>query len=863
MMIRYRRICDGFVMDMKTGLIEEEHNVQYVPYANPVVSADPVSLSAAFFTAGGTGATFLALGGQSFFVGLASVLSFVGKTILSNLLTGSGSATTGQSRDEGVKTRVSPDTANRLPVVYGDQRMKGTIFMSELSTGNDSGTWITMVAVAEGEIDGFTQVSWGDHVLTLDGDINTELCNVTNARGPGDNDEDVDTWNDGRLKVRGYPEGGRCEEMEAFNDANNAWVNDGKHVNRRCPFAYFVMILEYDQNKGVTSLGNINFEVNGRRVRELQPDGTLSQEKVYTSNPADCVIDYLTDDVSGARLPDFRLDTKSFVKLKDFCDEDADYTDLNESIQQAKRYTCNGVVNTNSYLDTNIEQMMLCCQSSITYVLGQFGIIINREKPSTFDFNDDNIVGNVQVGDSGFDTLNNEVIMHFNSKKNNWQEDQVDAVSPDSVRNDNEPELSVEVPLAFTNNSIEAQRLAHIDLNQWRQNIIVTFDTFISALEVQAGDVVTVTHSVSGFDKKEFRIMQVEETSSGPNNPLGLKVTALEYDSTVYTINAPHEVDAALNTNLPNPTDSITISNIQGVSDNTRHTSTGLSETRERVSWNSSQDRYVSEYEIDYKLTTETFWTTTFSSNTSVLISGLEAGTVYDVRVRAITDLGRKSDYATSTFTTGGLPILLPPTALTISEENVIISEATGVSTRVTATWSKPNVTYPVRYVLEYTQTSGEGLVLVTGSISTDETFANILPFPHGIFDFQVKAIDINEVSSIFDTATDISIVGLTDTPSDVTGFNISASSGQALLSWTQSPDIDVRSGGTVKIKYHSSITSSANWAGAQDLISNVSGRATSAAVPILTGTYLIKFVDSGGRESANAAVVTNTFCFS
>ena len=32
------------------------------------------------------------------------------------------------------------------------------------------------------------------------------------------------------------------------------------------------------------------------------------------------------------------------------------------------------------------------------------------------------------------------------------------------------------------------------------------------------------------------------------------------------------------------------------------------------------------------------------------------------------------------------------------------------------------------------------------------------------------------------------------------------------------------------------------------------------AAVPILTGTYLIKFVDSGGRESANAAIVTNTF---
>ena len=43
-MTRYRRICDGFVMDIYTGIIEEEKNVQYVPYKDPVISCDPISI---------------------------------------------------------------------------------------------------------------------------------------------------------------------------------------------------------------------------------------------------------------------------------------------------------------------------------------------------------------------------------------------------------------------------------------------------------------------------------------------------------------------------------------------------------------------------------------------------------------------------------------------------------------------------------------------------------------------------------------------------------------------------------------------------------------------------------------------------
>ena len=831
----------------------------------PVVSTQGAIASAIVRTLlyGVGGSYVISAASLSAVTALSYVLAVAGSTLLAGAISGGGSGSTGAVRDEGVKTRVSPDPGNRLPILYGEQRMKGTVFMSELSP--DRQTWATMVAIAEGTVDEIGETKWGDKLLTFDGDVNTGLRNVTNAQGvnvDGTLAESDDSYNDGRLKMRAYPNGGRCAEMEAFGDsAENAWTRDGLAPDRRCPFAYWYLELEYNSEHGVTSLGNINMEVKGRKVRRLLDDGTLTTDKFYSTNPAECIIDYLTDDVSGGRMSDQRLDLPSFVELRKFCDEDAEYTDLNGNMNQAKRYTCNGVINTNAAIDVNLQEMLICCQSVLSYTLGKFQIIINKDKDVTRSFTDDTIVGTVNVVDSGFDALNNEVIMHFTSKNNNWQEDQVDAVSPDSVRNDNEPDLSVELPLAFTNNSIEAQRLAHIDLNQWRQNIIITFSTFISALELQAGDIIDVTHETTGFDKKKFRILQIEEAGSGPGSPLGLKITALEYDENVYLINAPHEEDLAKNTNLPDPTIGVTISNIQTFAASTRDRTTGEANIQEQITWECSVPRYVAEYEIDYKQVIDSIYKTTFASSSEfTTLQNLDANTDYDVRIRAILDTGGKSDFVSATFTSGGLPMLEAPTGLTISEENVVISEATGVSTRVTATWSKPNVSYPVRYVFEYTQTSGAGLVLITGSVSTDETFVNVLPFPHGTFDFQVKAIDINEVSSVFTTVTDKAIVGLTDTPADVTNFNIASTGVQALLSWTVSPDIDVRAGGHVEIRYHSSATSSANWAGSQDLVSNVSGNATSVSVPLLRGTYLVKFIDSGGRESLNAAIVTNSF---
>jgi hypothetical protein len=81
---------------------------------------------------------------------------------------------------------------------------------------------------------------------------------------------------------------------------------------------------------------------------------------------------------------------------------------------------------------------------------------------------------------------------------------------------------------------------------------------------------------------------------------------------------------------------------------------------------------------------------------------------------------------------------------------------------------------------------------------------------------------------------------------------------GQAKLTWTQSTELDVRVGGYVRVR-HSPDLSGVTWAKSTSISQDLAGSATEAYADLKTGTYLAKFVDSGGRESLTAALIEFT----
>jgi hypothetical protein len=86
----------------------------------------------------------------------------------------------------------------------------------------------------------------------------------------------------------------------------------------------------------------------------------------------------------------------------------------------------------------------------------------------------------------------------------------------------------------LANNALHAARIGLIELKQSRYDLIITFRSDYSALQVEAGDVVKITNSVYGFTDKLFRVSKTREVEDEVGG-ITVEITALEYNADVYT----------------------------------------------------------------------------------------------------------------------------------------------------------------------------------------------------------------------------------------------------------------------------------------------------------------------------------------
>jgi len=129
-----------------------------------------------------------------------------------------------------------------------------------------------------------------------------------------------------------------------------------------------------------------------------------------------------------------------------------------------------------------------------------------------------------------------------------------------------------------------------------------------------------------------------------------------------------------------------------------------------------------------------------------------------------------------------------------------------------------------------------------------------------GSYKFAVKSFNTLGVLSS-DTATlTFSAVGKTALPEDPSGLTIEPVSDQFVrLRFNPSTSVDVLHGGTISVRHTPNSGATATFANATEIIPKLAGNITEAIVPALEGTYLIKFIDDGGRKSENAAKVIVT----
>lgn len=170
-----------------------------------------------------------------------------------------------------------------------------------------------------------------------------------------------------------------------------------------------------------------------------------------------------------------------------------------------------------------------------------------------------------------------------------------------------------------------------------------------------------------------------------------------------------------------------------------------------------------------------------------------------------------------------------------------------GVKARASISWAAAADGLVVDYLPEYRIAAGTWIVLpATGGLT-----AEINDIAPGDYEFRVRARNALGVRSAYSVTRAKEILGLTAAPSAVSGFAVIKSGGFALASWQLTADLDVRIGGRIVIR-HSPLTTGAVWENGV-IVEEFNGDAVTGSVPLMSGTYMAKALDSTGNYSTTA----------
>lgn len=304
--------------------------------------------------------------------------------------------------------------------------------------------------------------------------------------------------------------------------------------------AFAIVRLVYNQDAGTTSLSPITFAAK----HYLNSTGA--------AKPGDVWYDYITNVAYGGAVGTAFVDSSSVATLNAYADQTITYTKSTGGTATQARYRMNGVLDAGQTVLSNLDKIMTCCDSWMAYnaALGQWSIVINKAESTAYEFNDNNIIGEVRVSAVDITQSINQVEAKFPDKNARDQPNFVNIETPLVLRYPNEPDNKYSVTYDLCNDSVQAQYLANRILEQAREDLIVSFSTTYYGIQVDAGSVVSVTNSDYGWNAKLFRVIKVNEASL-PDGSLGAKLELSEYSAAVYDDDSILQYTPVPNSELP------------------------------------------------------------------------------------------------------------------------------------------------------------------------------------------------------------------------------------------------------------------------------------------------------------------------
>lgn len=630
-----------------------------------------------------------------------------------------------QNFNQGIKTNNTSNTY-AIPVVYGSRKVGGSEWRA-VSGANNEYLYRVMV-LSEGEIESIDAVYLNDKDVT-----DSRYANLVEVEKRfGTESQQVSTF---MSNVEGW-------------DSNAT----GKKV------AYLVAKLKYDQDVFTSGLPTLTAEIKGRKVYDPRLDSTVaggngshrhndSTTWEWSDNPALCILDYLTNTLYGRSVPYVDIDLSSFMTEANYCDETITLQDASGALVAGqKRYTCNGIVNTNENSIDILKRLLTSCRGSLIPPSDKFKLRIDKAGTSVFSFDETNIVGDWNIVGASTRSRRNRAVCRFFDKDNNYEES-ISITTSSGIgqhsffTKDNNRLLEAELSFPFTNEQIRVDILSQHFLKQSRLNWKVEFTANLKGLKVEAMDIISITHSRVGWVNKPFRVVQMTIETSDT-----IKISCEEYDNSVYSfdVNTP---PSAPQSNLPDPNDPRPPQNLTLDSSELLVGKDGTIIERIDAEWDAPVTAYVNEYEIAWKPATETSWNSIKTRETNFYCSPVSSGVdgaLYNVRVRALYTIAGASEWHPSE---GGLNhTVIGKTAKPTRPSTFSYSQGSNYS-RVFQ-WTPSTDPDIAGYIIKYAQVTAltdvvewEGMTeLTTGLLTQSPYETNLLSA--GFYRFGIKSVD-------------------------------------------------------------------------------------------------------------------------
>jgi len=458
--------------------------------------------------------------------------------------------------NNGVRQQVPPATSNSIPVVYGDAFLGGVFVDAVLST--DQKTMYYVLAISQISPNGqfFIDIPtasttgkkmyWSDQTITFDSTDNTKVASITDGAG------NVNTKVNGNIYINLYTstESGVITSLNGAAAPSTVMGGSDIAVAQRWPsanrqmngLAFAIVKIIYNQDAGTTSMQPLTFHAS----QYLYGSGAAKPGYVW--------YDYITNTKYGCAMDATIVDGATADALNAYSDELITFTSNTGSPSTQVRYRINGVLDTGQSTLSNLDNIMLVCDSWNQYnaANGRWAIVINKEETPSYSFDDTNIMGEIRVSAYDISSSINEIQAQFPNKLNRDQSDYVYIETPSGLLFTNEPTNKYSVTYAMTNDSVQAQYLANRTLEQAREDLIVSFATTYVGIQIDAGDVIQVTNAAYGWTNKLFRVIKVSEASL-PDGNLGAALELNEYNAEVYDDKDVTQFSPSPNSNLANP----------------------------------------------------------------------------------------------------------------------------------------------------------------------------------------------------------------------------------------------------------------------------------------------------------------------